>query len=55
MRTIYQPEELADMAKALYRQERQITRLDGWFLAKETEMLKDPLYQDLSPQLRKAH
>ena len=32
------------MAKELFKEERQIDRLDGWFLAKETEMLCDCKY-----------
>ena len=52
---IYRPGELTEMAKALYREERQIKRLDGWFIAKETEMLTEGNYTDCSPELKKAH
>ena len=52
---IYRPGELTEMAKALYREERQIKRLDGWFIAKETEMLTQDRYADLAPELQKAH
>lgn len=31
----YTPQDLEDLAKKLYARERSITRLDGWFLAKE--------------------
>ena len=41
MMNIYEPGELTAMAKALYREEQQIKRLDGWFIAKETEMLAE--------------
>ena len=39
MEKIYGTGKLTQMAKALYQEERKIKRLDGWFLAKETEML----------------
>jgi len=52
---IYKPGELTQMAKALYREEREIKRLDGWFIAKETEMLVDHQYEDCSPEVKKAH
>ena len=41
---IYEPGKLTKMAKALYKEEREIKRLDGWFIAKETEMKKDDKY-----------
>ena len=43
---IYKTGELTKMAKALYQEEREIKRLDGWFIAKETEMLADEKYRD---------
>ena len=52
---IYAPGRLTEMAKALYREEREIKRLDGWFLAKETEMLAEEKYGGLSPEVKKAH
>ena len=52
---IYKSGELTKMAKALYREEREIKRLDGWFVAKETEMLADEKYKDCSPEVKKAH
>lgn len=52
---IYKSGELTKMAKALYREEREIKRLDGWFIAKETEMLADEKYKDCSPEVKKAH
>ena len=38
MKSIFKEGELVSLAKALYLEEREIKRLDGWFLAKETEM-----------------
>ena len=52
---IYKPGKLTEMAKALYREERKIKRLDGWFIAKETEMLVDEKYKDCTPEVKKAH
>ena len=43
---IYENGKLTEKAKALYQEERQIKRLDGWFIAKETEMLADEKYAD---------
>ncbi len=52
---IYEKGELTQMAKALYREEREIKRLDGWFIAKETEMQNDEKYNAFSPEIKKAH
>lgn len=55
IRKLYKNGEIAEMAKALYREEREIRRLDGWFLAKETEMLADETYAACAPEVKKAH
>ncbi|MBQ4528886.1 MAG: hypothetical protein II998_12540 [Clostridia bacterium] len=55
MFNIFKDGELTTMAKALYKEEREIKRLDGWFLAKETEMQCDSKYKDFSPEVKKAH
>ncbi len=55
MFTVYQKGELTSMAKALYQEERKIKRLDGWFIAKETEMLFDAKYESCHPEVKKAH
>ena len=52
---IYKAGELTKMAKALYQEERKIKRLDGWFIAKETEMLNDEKYKACAPEVKKAH
>ena len=52
---LYKNGELTKMAKALYREEREIKRLDGWFIAKETEMLADEKYKDCDPEVKKAY
>lgn len=53
--TLYKAGELTAMAKALYQEERQIKRLDGWFIAKETEMQADAKYAHCAPEVKKAH
>lgn len=55
IKTIYKKGELTKMAKALYKEEREIKRLDGWFIAKETEMLNENKYLGLSDELKKAY
>lgn len=55
MYTIYKPGELTEMAKALYREERNISRLDGWFLAKETEMNFEKKYTEYPAEIKKAY
>ena len=52
---VYKAGELTEMAKALYKEEREIKRLDGWFIAKETEMKADEKYKDLAPEVKKAY
>lgn len=52
---IYKTGELTKMAKALYQEERKIKRLDGWFIAKETEMIANEKYKDSTPEVKKAH
>lgn len=55
MNTIYKSGKLTEMAKALYKEERKIKRLDGWFRAKEIEMVKSSKYQGMGEELKKAH
>ena len=52
---IYNTGELTDMAKALYQEEREIKRMDGWFIAKEVEMLVNENYAHCTPEVKKAH
>ncbi len=55
MRNIYKKGELTNMAKALYAQEREIKRLDGWFITKEIEMKNASKYDGCSEQVKKAY
>lgn len=52
---LYPSGKLTQMAKDLYREERDIKRLDGWFIAKETEMLCEEKYKDLPDEVKKAN
>lgn len=49
------PESVTTMAKALFREERAIDRLDGWFLTKESAMRHAAEVADLPPMERAAH
>ncbi len=55
MYSLYEKGELTEMAKALFKEERAVDRLDGWFIAKETEMLTDEKYKDMHPEIKKAY
>ncbi len=55
MNTLLKKGQLTEMAKALYQEERKIMRLDGWFIAKESEMLNCPKYDGMSDEVKKAH
>ena len=54
MKNIYKKGELISKAKALYLEERNIKRLDGWFIAKEIEMKSESKYTDCSDEVKKA-
>lgn len=51
----YEKGELTAMAKALFKEERAIKRLDGWFIAKETERICEEKYADMHPEVKKAY
>ena len=52
---IYKNGEITEMAKALYHEEREIKRLDGWFLIKEIEASLEEKYSHLGKEEKKAH
>lgn len=52
---IYEKGELTKMAKALFKEERSIDRLDGWFIAKETEKNFEEKYKNEAPEIKKAY
>ncbi len=51
---IYKNGEITEMAKALYREEREIKRLDGWFRIKEIEAEAEKRYAHLGTEEKKA-
>lgn len=54
MDTLFKGNKLTQMAKALFAEERNIKRLDGWFLAKEIEMQNADKYSGCSEEVKKA-
>ncbi|PHV70481.1 hypothetical protein CS063_10355 [Sporanaerobium hydrogeniformans] len=46
MKGIYKKGEMTRLAKKLFEEERQIKRLDGWFLAQEIQMQMEGKYKD---------
>lgn len=55
LQKVYKCGEMTQMAKALFKEERAKQRLDGWFLAKETERKWEEEYADKSPEVKKAY
>ena len=55
MQKIYSPEKITAMAKDLFRYERSKQRLDGWFIAKETECLCKDKYSQYDEETKKAY
>ncbi len=55
MKSIYKSGEITAKAKALFKEEREIMRLDGWFLAKEIEMNNSSKYEGLDEEVKKAY
>ncbi len=52
---LYADGKLTAMAKDLFKEERAIKRLDGWFIAKETEAKCESKYEGLHPEIKKAN
>ena len=46
------PARVTEMAKALFREERALKRLDGWFLMKESNMRHEAEYKRLLDQVQ---
>lgn len=49
----YEPGQITQMAKKLFREEREMSRLDGWFYAREAAMSVDAT-EVRSPESRAA-
>ena len=53
--TVYSAEEITELAKARFKEERALNHLEGWFLAREIAMECDRTFADagrLSPVCR---
>ncbi len=50
----FDPQKTTEMANALFKEERAINHLEGWFIIKETEQKHDAQYSELSPMLKAA-
>ncbi len=49
------PAAIIDRAKALFREERALTRLDGWFLIREAYAANEEKYASLPPEEKAAN
>lgn len=52
---VYSAQKISDMAKALFKEERAIPRLDGWFLAREAARRSDEAHPDASKEMQAAY
>ncbi len=50
----FDPQKTTEMANALFKEERAINHLEGWFIVKETEQKFDAEYSALPPMLKAA-
>ena len=50
----FDPIKTTEMANALFKEERAINHLEGWFIVKETEQKYDAQYRHLPPMRRAA-
>ena len=50
----FNPQLTTEKAKLLFKEERAINHLEGWFTVKETEQKADEKYSDLAPTRRAA-
>ena len=49
-KNIYNKEKLDYKVSALFKEQRDLERLDGWFLIKEIQMAYEPLYKNYHPE-----
>lgn len=54
MQNIYNAEKITNMAKALFKEERAKTRVDGWFLAREIVCNRQDDFKGLSKEMKAA-
>ena len=51
----YTANQITEMAKVLFKEERAIPRLDGWFLAREAARRADEAHPDVSEEMQAAY
>ena len=51
----YTAKQMSDMAKVLFKEERAIPRLDGWFLAREAARRSDEAHPGVSKEMQAAY
>ena len=51
---IYSPQEITELAKDRFQEERSLDHLEGWFLAREIAMRCDGTYKDEPDSIRIA-
>ncbi len=51
----YTAKQISDLAKKLFREERAIPRLDGWFLAREAARRADEAHPGVSKEMQAAY
>ena len=54
IKEIYKQNEITDKAKALFKEERSLMRLDGWLIARETVFLHSEEFASLDKEMRAA-
>ncbi len=54
IKEIYKQNEITEKAKALFKEERSLMRLDGWLIARETAYLHSEEFASLDKEMRAA-
>ena len=54
IKELYKPEEITQKAKALFKEERSLMRLDGWLIAREAAYLHSEEFASLDKEMRAA-
>ena len=54
MYNVYNATKVTEKAKALFKEERAKTRVDGWFIAREIVCNKEAEFKNLSKEMRAA-
>ena len=54
IKELYKQNEITEKAKALFKEERSLMRLDGWLIARETAFLHSEEFASLDKEMRAA-